>query len=300
MMEEPWGISGPMFIGLYVCLLIAPLVVAVLGRMALAAAGSRSADSYRPGNVYEVAYLAGGADRVTETAVASLLERGTFRADSTGQVHGAGAVPDDAVERAVHHIVQRRGSVKMPGLRKEMRSADVIRGMEQHLARAGLIRPVRGRARLRRLVHLLYLAVLAVGVARLVNGISLDRPVGVLIFLVILAAVATLIATAVARSTPRGRPTAQGSVQLASARNWQSRQQAATAGGAPPRSSSALPMLAGAAGAVAIGGMMMYPDEEMRTALAAPSSGGASGGDGGGGSCGGGGGGCGGCGGCGG
>ncbi|MBN6038768.1 TIGR04222 domain-containing membrane protein [Amycolatopsis sp. 195334CR] len=300
-MDEPWGLSGPDFLVLYAFLLALPLAVALVGRLALASGGNRAATAYTPGNVYEVAFLAGGADRVVDTAVASLLERGLARADSTGRVRGVGNPPADPVELAVHKVIVRRSSSKMPDLRRELRKSQVLRGMTKHLTDAGLIRPTGGRVVLRRAVYVLYLLILALGVLRLVNGIVRDRPVGFLVFLVVAAAIATFVAAKVAKSAPPVRPTAQGSVQLASARSWQSRQ-SASAGGGPARSSAAVPMLAGAAGAVALGGMMMYPDEEMRTALAAPSAGGSSGGDGGGGgsSCGGGGGGCGGCGGCGG
>ncbi|MGC7098861.1 TIGR04222 domain-containing membrane protein [Amycolatopsis lurida] len=298
-MDEPWGISGPDFLVLYLFLLALPLAVAVVGRIALTSGGSRAATAYTPGNVYEVAFLAGGADRVVDTAVASLLEREVVRADSTGRVHGAGGPPADPVEQAVHEVIVRRGSSKMADLRRDLGKSAIIRGMTKHLTDAGLVQPTRGRVILRRLVHVLYLLVLALGVIRLVNGIVRDRPVGFLIALVIAAALATFIASRVARSAPPVRPTARGSVQLASAKSWRSRQ-TASPGGAPPRSSAAVPLLAGAAGAVALGGLMMYPDENVQSALAAPSSGGSSGGDsGGGGSCGGGGG-CGGCGGCGG
>ena len=98
-MTDPWGISGPDFVVLYVGLLGAVLLVRVVVS-GIAGARALRADHARhgaPPTVYQLAFLAGGPDRAADAAVAALVERGRLRVNSYKQVSQAGALQDPAL-----------------------------------------------------------------------------------------------------------------------------------------------------------------------------------------------------------
>ncbi|WET82050.1 TIGR04222 domain-containing membrane protein [Amycolatopsis sp. QT-25] len=312
-MEDTWGIPGPTFLAIYGALLVFPLVVGLgwtiavkLGRKAPRAAGRGPEPT-----VYELAYLAGGPDRVVDTAIAALVDRGTLRVSSAKQLQLTGSEPADPIERAVAKGARPGYNATTRGIRDRLRMSGPMQALAKGLEDRGLV--VADRApRIRQVVFFLYLAVLVLGVARLVAGISGDHPVGFLIALLVAAGFATLVARAVKNKRSGPRPTGEGDRILHRARSAHGRERKR---GIPDATASDGAMMGGAvlgaaATAVAFGGLSYYPDEELSAALIPPPvSGGFGGGSSGGGSscstgggsscsggssCGGGGGGCGG------
>lgn len=289
-MNDPWGISGPAFVGVYAALLCVPQIVGIiLARMARSASPETPpAHDSTPLSVYEVAYLAGGADRTVETVIAALVERGQLRVShSTKKLKAVGSRPADPLERAVVAVAGGSAGATTTVIRTQVRRSTAMQTLLTGLERRGVVVTHRRLRRSLQVVLWLDLAVLAVGVARLGNGISLGRPVGFLIVLVVLATIATLVAWLRIRRHLPQPPSRAGRQLLASANT---------------RDAPSGMLLTGAAGAVALGGLMMYPDAELSAVLRTPppSASGYSGGggdSGGGSSCGGGGGGGGGCGG---
>jgi hypothetical protein len=110
------------------------------------------------------------------------------------------------------------------------------------------------------------LAVTALGIVRILNGVSLDRPVGILVAFVVVA----VIVTGFAMVPQRVKPTVTAKRIVSSAKR-----------GGERSYGPELPMMAGAIGLVALGGLAAYPDDVVVEALAKQS--GSVGGSGGGG-----------------
>ncbi|MEU4254255.1 TIGR04222 domain-containing membrane protein [Amycolatopsis sp. NPDC026612] len=272
-MDDPWGISGPDFVAFYVTLLVAVVVVRlVVGGIAVVwARRPGRAQPGPPPTVYEVAFLAGGPDRAADAAIAALVERGRLRVNSYKQISKVGTRPGEPLERAVFDIAKLKTTAV---IRAKVRESAAMRALADRLDERGLLSSANRQARTFGLV--LQLAVLVLGVARLVNGIALGRPVGILLFLTLLAAVLTLVAGAGLKTATR-KPSAAGHRLLGQAR-------AAASGPVPAGALAGGVLLGGAVAAVALGGWAMYPDDELSAALM-PSAGSGGGGSSGGSSC---------------
>ncbi|MGY6654299.1 TIGR04222 domain-containing membrane protein [Amycolatopsis sp. TRM77291] len=286
-MEDTWGIPGPTFLAIYGALIVFPVVVGLLWTIAvkLGAKAPRGTVSGPEPTVYELAYLAGGPDRVVDTAIAALVDRGTLRVSSTKQLQLTGPLPADPIEKAVAKGARPGYNATTRGIRDRLRMSGPMQALAKGLQERGLVVADRS-PRIRQVVYFLYFAVLVLGVVRLIAGIAGDRPVGFLIPLLISAVFATLISRALKNKRSGPRPTSEGGRILHRARSAHGRERkrgipngpgyAGAAGGA---------LLGGAAAAVAFGGLAYYPDEELSAALIPPPvSGGFGGGSSGGGS----------------
>ncbi|MGW4522430.1 TIGR04222 domain-containing membrane protein [Amycolatopsis sp. NPDC004378] len=276
-MDDPWGISGPDFVVLYIALLIAVLLVRVV---VSGVANSRAAraDSALPGpqpTVYQLAFLAGGPDRAVDTAIAALVDRGQLRVNSYKQISQAGTRPSEPLEQAVFDVAQLKTT---SAIRAQVRGSATMRALEDGLEQRGLLASAAPKRQARTFGLVLQLAVLVLGVVRLANGISLGRPVGILVFLVVVAAVLTLVAAVRRSKTGARQPSAAGHRLLGQARS-------AASGPVPAGMLAGGVLLGGAAAAVALGGWAMYPDEELSAALMPPVTSFGGGGSSGGSSC---------------
>jgi hypothetical protein len=98
---------------------------------------------------YEVAYLAGGHDRLVATAVAALLDDGRIRVRPTGELHAVDLHRSHPVEAAVLDAVGTRGR-SLTTLRWRLAEDHRIRAVADRLARQGLVAPPGRRGLLRR------------------------------------------------------------------------------------------------------------------------------------------------------
>ncbi|GGS50403.1 MULTISPECIES: TIGR04222 domain-containing membrane protein [Actinokineospora] len=261
---EPWGISGPDFLRIYLVGFVFVLLFAAAVRIAIRAgtpvgrstAGLISADQL---SVHELAYLAGGPRRVVETAVARLLDLGKLKASRNGTVRVvAGATATDMVDRAVLTDAKRYSNRTVGLLVDRVGRDDTVRAVRTSLAVKGLL--VDGGAMRARLAAVPALVLLVVGVARWVNGISKGYPVGWLTVGLIVTAVVTV---ALYRA-PLSERTYAGERVLGQAR-----------GKSRPGAGTEAALLGGATTAVLFAGLTAYPDPEISTALAATRASGA-------------------------
>ncbi|MEC3981567.1 TIGR04222 domain-containing membrane protein [Amycolatopsis sp. H20-H5] len=259
-MNDPWGISGPAFIGIYVVLLLVPIFVGPLVRAAANRGAGTATYDGGPPTVYELAYLAGGASRVVETVVAALVERGQLRVSSTKKLKAAGTKPAEPLECAVAEATSDAVGSTTTGIKNWVQRSEPMRSLVAGLAQRGLVMPYAGLRLSKQIVVWLYVGVLALGFARVFNGASLHRPVGFLIPLLIVAFVAAFIASRRSKRELTQPPTKAGRRMLADAR-------ASHEDSAAHQSRPSGLLLAGAAGAVALGGLAMYPDEELSSVL---------------------------------
>ncbi|MEU3626652.1 hypothetical protein BS329_24560 [Amycolatopsis coloradensis] len=281
-MDDTWGIPGPTFLAIYAALLALPLVIGLLWTIAvkLGHKAPRAAVSGSRPTAYELAYLAGGPDRVVDTAIAALVDRGTLRISSSRKLQLAGPVPADPIEQAVAKSARPGHNSTTRGIRDRLRMSGPMQALGKDLEARGLV-VVDKKPQVRQVVFSIYLGALILGVVRLIAGIVSDHPVGFLSFLVIVAGVATLLARAARNKRVGTRPTSEGHRIVGRANAEFSRERGRGITGGPAVGGA---LLGGVAVAVALGGLAYYPDEELSAALIPPPL---SGGFGGGGSSGG-------------
>jgi len=240
-MEQPWGISGPEFLWLYGAGLVVALgwMIAVRARVRR----PRQIEPTPPLELESVAYLAGGARRVIELAIARLIEAGAIRASRGGSLTAIQSPPGrlDPVATAVMSALGNR-TRKVNTLIRSVRATHRISQLSDELAAHQLVLTPRAAARARRVAWLGLVLLLAVGVARFVNGAMKDLPVN---YLVIELVVTVALLMLVARRPIRPR-TVHGDRALASARNT----------------------ISAGVGLVALFGLAMFPDQAVRSVLA--------------------------------
>ncbi|MGQ0837890.1 TIGR04222 domain-containing membrane protein [Actinokineospora sp.] len=188
-MNEPWGISGPDFLKVYFVAFAFALLFALAMRI-LARAGGGDAHPPRHDQLTldELAYLAGGAQRVVETAVARLVDAGKLRPSRSGSVQAVhGATANYPIDRAVLADAQRYGHRTLTLLVDRVGQDAAVRGIGAGLAGKGLLVD-KGTARAR--LSAVPVAVLfVVGVARWANGLSEGRSIGWLTLALVVTAV---------------------------------------------------------------------------------------------------------------
>ena len=181
---DTWGISGPLFLVVYVVLAVAVTVAVVRGRRALAdVPGGRPVGrlSDRP---YDVAYLNGGAELALCATLSAMHRGGTIAIAGRGTVVAA-ARPEpraDELERAVHHAA----ATSIP--RRELAStgavASALHRIESRLVGAALLLPPERRSRIRATGGWT-VALAVLGAARVAAGLANGRPVGFLVSLTV-------------------------------------------------------------------------------------------------------------------
>ncbi|MHC1562285.1 TIGR04222 domain-containing membrane protein [Actinomycetospora sp. C-140] len=297
-MGPTWGISGPLFLLVYVVLLVAAAIVGPMLRRSLDRRSARDhGEAAAPdASVEDLALLAGGRRRLVEAAIARLVEGGVLRVSTDRRLGFTGRPPIGELDETVVGAVEARPSTTAGIVARTTPSA-AVRDLETGAQRRGLLHDPAAVRRTKTIGTIAAVAVFVLGVARVAAGIARDAAVGVLVVLVVVAAVVsfTTLFVSTRRVTPRGTAT----LSQAWSREMQSR-----TGGAPAHGRAPGAVLAGSlgvAGLVAVFGLSSYPDPQLAGLLAAPVGGGGGGWDGGsdggsscGSSCGGGGGGCGG------
>jgi uncharacterized membrane protein YgcG len=89
--------------------------------------------------VYEVAYLAGGPDRVVDTAVVVLVESGRVRVHAPGELVVVEPGRSDPVEAAVMDAIGTQGHRSIDTIRWRMAGDERVAELGRSLAAAGLL-----------------------------------------------------------------------------------------------------------------------------------------------------------------
>jgi uncharacterized protein (TIGR04222 family) len=242
-MTDTWGIPGPLFAGLYLGLLLIPLICAAVRTVALA----RGHDGGAPDRAEELALLTGGRSRVGEVVVARLLERKVIRMDGTGRLHRiAGSAPDELGRTALVRIGKTGASVDR--VRTAVWEHPSVAELEAALVARGLLTDARKLRLTWVFTALAYGVLLVVGLARLIAGSAAGHSVAYLIGLLVLNVVVGAVATIRAANAPAVKATAAGRAAAEEARRTGT-------------------LVAGPAGAVASGGLGGHPDKDVRLAV---------------------------------
>jgi uncharacterized protein (TIGR04222 family) len=189
-MSQPWGLSGPQFLSIYVAGMAAfvgaPWLLVLLARTFGTASPRVPAPVL---DAYEVGYLAGGAQRAAEVVIGELTASGARRVDSAGQIsqvgppelagwsapcaHGiaADAVPDGlSTQKVRERLAEDQGIVAIGGR---------LRAERLLIADSWVI-----AARVTALA--LWLALMVAGALRMAEGAHNHRPIGDLVKLYLL------------------------------------------------------------------------------------------------------------------
>jgi uncharacterized protein (TIGR04222 family) len=185
-----WNVDGPTFLGIYVGVLAAAVIVSVIARRALARGSvrSRSAEELK---LYEMAFLAGGSRRVLQSMLVRLHEAGIVTLDDKGKVHAEEKLfrPVDPMETTVRDSLET-GAKTWAQLRGEI--AGALAETQQKLIDAGLLVPDAEAFRARMISTLLMGGAVLIGALRLWHAVDVNRPFGFLLVLLLGALVAML------------------------------------------------------------------------------------------------------------
>ena len=200
---DTWGLAGPTFIQLYLVLIGALGVAAMLARRAVRAEPGRRSVAGWDAEPDRIAYLSEGEALALTAALSSLHVDGLLTAEgkTVQRAENADLRGRSRLEQAVLHSIKQAVSREFVGKQKAVRGAlDAIR---VDLEERGLLLVDDQRRRLRRWGYLM-LALLALGFTRLCAGLFGGKPVGWLALLLVVVAVAavTLFRKLPRRSAP--------------------------------------------------------------------------------------------------
>jgi len=201
---NPFDLRGPEFLLLYFCFsLVVIIAIAILRRRA----ESGPAPKIDLGDPYLIAYLRGGVHEALRVAVISLVDRGMLVMDDQ-IIRRADHVTDDMVKHPIEYEVLKKfgDPGDAPSIFKVNNLRSLFLPYRDKLERAGLMPDA--DVRRDRLMRLL-LALMALGVAgviKIVIGLSLGKPVGFLVVMMIAAMVIAFFLS-FPRLTARGKAT---------------------------------------------------------------------------------------------
>ena len=201
--------NGPSFLLFYV---LAFVVAVGWSRQRLRTALSPFENRTAPMDLepFEVAFLSGGPNRVTQMAVARLILSGAavWKKKLTGPRLIVGTAEPEGLKSVEQHLWEQLVKAGSKGLSVKSLTSLLNRNceaLETRLAIRGL-RPRQGERKSAGFSAVLpLLGLLAVGVMKLLVGLSRDRPVFFLVLLLILTVVTTVVMTGmVPRTTGKG------------------------------------------------------------------------------------------------
>jgi uncharacterized protein (TIGR04222 family) len=246
MTGQPWGLSGPQFLGLYAAGIGLTVAIPVIFRQVI-----RHMPGHQPSrelDPYELGCLAGGPQRAAEVVVADMVTSGALRVASSGRLsepYGPALArsPHAAALGPIHGL-------RTADVCKKLTSVPGIAGIRQHPRAEGLIVSTRRVLALRLITAGLIAALLGTGFARMrAANPRQDGSLGDLTTLAIFVCIGMLIFVSAASAMT----TARGARYL--------RQRRAS----PPAADAADAVLL----AVALNGFGAVPDEATRNALLA-------------------------------
>jgi uncharacterized protein (TIGR04222 family) len=255
--DDPWDVSGPHFLIAYGAAFLIAVIISVIVRRRFWHAPVPPPRERLSLN--ELAFLSGGPYLIVDTAIARLVESGALRVQRDGKLHATGERGMTDLDWAIINYV-RETPATADVLRRNLHEHESADRAKVSLQQRRLLHEESARQRFFVLLPLLVL--LAVGVVRFAIGLSLDRPVGILLGLLVCISIVL-----VARMSPAAKYQ-----QTKSARKLLTKVKKL----GPAETSRLLPVVAltGAAGLVVIGGLQAFPDQDIAMALGpSPSAG---------------------------
>lgn len=185
----PFDLSGGAFLAMYG----AVLAVVILAGLVIPRWLRPEGGAGRTSNVDQLAYLAGGATRLTDAAVARLLAAESLVLEAKGKFRiVSGAQGETAAERAILQVSSPAGLAEL-----QKASTGAVPATREALRRIGALIEDGTAWQLRLLQTAPYLLLLAFGAIKWEVGTMRDRPVGYLSALLVVTAIFALIRFAV-------------------------------------------------------------------------------------------------------
>ncbi len=187
---DTWGITGAAFLVLYLAVLVAVLILSAIHRRILFS-GTRGVSVDRLGP-QQVAYLNGGERLAVYSALGGLRGAGAIAGGPDKTLYQSGPMPAGVtpLDTAIYNAAGRRVRARDVGRDEWVVAA--LRQLREGLETQGLaVAPA--RARVARLWALAGAALFLVGLARLVDGVQNDKPVGFLLVLLFVTIMATAL-----------------------------------------------------------------------------------------------------------
>lgn len=191
-LPNPFELSGPEFLMLYVIVMIVAATGCVLMRrlMISSSVGGPLPESRL--DPYEIAYLAGGANLATDTALAALVQRGLLAVDTAQRkiIARAGGPPSaHPFERAVYSSASPEGTA-VDTIRRD--SSHNTEPLAARLKAHGLVLSDHQALQVGLLSAALMMIVTLFGAIKILVGFSRGRPVGFLFFLCLISGLVAL------------------------------------------------------------------------------------------------------------
>ena len=201
---NPLALGGTDFLGLFAAAMAFAVLASILLRRAAKAQWAGPAGGSTQLDVWETAWLAGGAERVVDAGIAELHRRGLIEASAGGKL--TAAIPRERLEPPLDRVLE---SVAQHG-----RIDAIIAGAGQRLApiedalvRRGLWFTAAAAERVAAASALPWALLVLLGSARVAIGISRDRPV---LFIALLTGACLLAAVLGFALRPRRTPAGDG------------------------------------------------------------------------------------------
>ncbi|MFI7543353.1 TIGR04222 domain-containing membrane protein [Actinoplanes sp. NPDC049599] len=187
---DTWGIPGPAFLVLYFAATVAVLILSAIHRRVLFA-GDRRAELTRLGP-QQVAYLNGGDQLAVYAALGGLRGAGAIAGGPGKTLYQAGPMPAGVtpLDNAIYNAAGRR--IRARDLAGDQWVVAAVRQLREGLEAQGLAVP-EARRKTAQAWSLAGLALLVLGVGRLVDGIQNDKPVGFLVVAIVIAGIVTVV-----------------------------------------------------------------------------------------------------------
>ena len=185
---NPLALNAMAFLGWYWKALLVLVGIAVLLRLFGGGLPARARSATAIGeDPYAMAYLAGGPQRVVDTAIASLVQRGALRVNAvTRELIAEREELHDApkIERQVRGLL--RGSLRVanaPRFRRRLQSElrPTLASMRDRLLRAGLLARPALQAKAVRPLAICFILLLGIATIRLISDFAAGLPVGFLV-----------------------------------------------------------------------------------------------------------------------
>ncbi|MGW3620192.1 TIGR04222 domain-containing membrane protein [Micromonospora arida] len=200
---DTWGISGPTFLRYYIAAAVLVVAIVAYHRIRLAA-GSSAAMTADPLGPQQVAYLNGGPQLAVHAALGGLRGSGAVGVRPDRRLTTVGAAPTGLtpLDQAIHWAAHQHSRVR--DLPQDERVRVALHQIRNGLEQRGLLINDAQRARARFWATLL-IALLGLGVLRLVSGLFSGRPVGYLLLTLVTLLIVTLVLRRVPVLTRAGR-----------------------------------------------------------------------------------------------
>jgi uncharacterized protein (TIGR04222 family) len=206
---DTWGVPGPAFLIIYVAAVIVVLIAAVLHRRALFAGRGAQVDRLGP---QQLAYLNGGDRLAIYASLGGLRTAGAIASAPDKTLWQSGPLPSGMtqLDTAVYNAAGRR--IRGRDVGTDTWVAAAVDQLRSGLENAGLAVPAERRRAARRWA-LAGVALIVLGIVRMVAGMANQKPVGLLFFAIAATAMVTLFLSAKAPTATRSATKAMAEVR---------------------------------------------------------------------------------------